>query len=242
MTDQFLLDYLDLLSFLLSGLTADGTIAAEMAVMFNEWYKPDCCLEFPKGGSQAMVNALVRSPSLTPSPSDHSLCRCRAIEKNGGKVLTRSHVEEIQITNNRATGVRLRNGTQIEATKAVVSNASVWDTVKLIAPENLPPDLQQREESTPLNPSFMHLHVGFDATGATHRVRSHDGLSCRFGCGSASHHCQLMASASGLRAERRAGFDSFSCGSLLCASWKTLLAFLPPCNRTILPLGRHQQK
>lgn len=59
-TDQFILDYLDLLSFLLSGLPADGTIAAEMAVMFHEWYKPNCCLEFPKGGSQAMVDTLVR--------------------------------------------------------------------------------------------------------------------------------------------------------------------------------------
>ena len=29
--------------------------------MFAEWYKPNSCLEFPRGGSQAMVNALVRS-------------------------------------------------------------------------------------------------------------------------------------------------------------------------------------
>ena len=42
------------------GLPADGTIAAEVAFMFNEWYKPDACLEFPRGGSQAIVNALVR--------------------------------------------------------------------------------------------------------------------------------------------------------------------------------------
>lgn len=43
-----------------AGLPADGTIAAEVAFMFNEWYKPDACLEFPRGGSQAIVNALVR--------------------------------------------------------------------------------------------------------------------------------------------------------------------------------------
>lgn len=30
------------------------------AYMFNEWYKPDASLEFPVGGSQAMVQALVR--------------------------------------------------------------------------------------------------------------------------------------------------------------------------------------
>lgn len=28
--------------------------------MFNEWYRPNCCLEFPRGGSQAIVQALVR--------------------------------------------------------------------------------------------------------------------------------------------------------------------------------------
>lgn len=28
--------------------------------MFNEWYRPNCTLEFPIGGSQAMVSALVR--------------------------------------------------------------------------------------------------------------------------------------------------------------------------------------
>lgn len=59
-TDPFVLNWLDLLCFLLSGLPANGTIAAEVAFMFNEWYRPDSSLEFPKGGSQAMVNALVR--------------------------------------------------------------------------------------------------------------------------------------------------------------------------------------
>ena len=60
-TDPFVLNWLDLLCFLLSGLPANGTIAAEVAFMFNEWYRPGSALEFPRGGSQAMVNALVRS-------------------------------------------------------------------------------------------------------------------------------------------------------------------------------------
>lgn len=39
-TDPFIRNWLDLLSFLLSGLPADGTIAAEVAFMFNEvgWF------------------------------------------------------------------------------------------------------------------------------------------------------------------------------------------------------------
>ena len=36
-TDPFIRNYLDLLCFLLSGLPADGTIAAEVAFMFNVW-------------------------------------------------------------------------------------------------------------------------------------------------------------------------------------------------------------
>ena len=51
-TDPFVKNWLDLLCFLLSGLPADGTIAAEVAFMFNEWYKPNSVLEFPRGGSQ----------------------------------------------------------------------------------------------------------------------------------------------------------------------------------------------
>ena len=35
--DPFVRNWLDLLSFLLSGLPADGTIAAEVAFMFNQW-------------------------------------------------------------------------------------------------------------------------------------------------------------------------------------------------------------
>eukprot|EP00210_Caulerpa_lentillifera_P005752 g5499.t1 len=146
-SDEFIKDYLDLLSFLLSGLPANGTIAAEMAVMFNEWYKPDCCLEYPRGGSQAVVDTLIKS-----------------IEKNGGRVLVKSHVDEILIQNGVAVGVQLKNGRKIKAKKAVVSNAALQQTAKLIKDENCIKEFQKREEEIPLNPSFMHLHLGFDAT------------------------------------------------------------------------------
>ena len=50
-------------------------------------YQPDCCLEFPRGGSQAMVDALVRG-----------------LEKHGGRLLLRSHVEEITTEGGKAPG------------------------------------------------------------------------------------------------------------------------------------------
>lgn len=53
----------------------------------------------------------------------------RGIEKLGGRVELRSHVEEIVVDEGRAVGVRLRSGEVVRARKAVVSNASIWNTI-----------------------------------------------------------------------------------------------------------------
>lgn len=92
------------------------------------------------------------------------ICVGRGLEKKGGKLLLKSHVEEILIDNGRAVGVRLRGGKTIKAKKAVVSNASSWDTQPLIPEQERKPDFTERLDA-PLNRSFMHLHLGFDATG-----------------------------------------------------------------------------
>ncbi|MEW5301350.1 MAG: hypothetical protein WDW36_004213 [Sanguina aurantia] len=146
--DPFVRNYLDLLCFLLSGLPANGTIAAEVAFMFNQWFEPNCQLEFPVGGSQAMVDAL-----------------CRGTQKHGGRLLLSTHVEQIMISGSgAATGVSLRGGGVIKARKAVVSGASIWDTLRLLPPGSAPPEYAEASEDTPMCPSFMHLHIGFDAT------------------------------------------------------------------------------
>lgn len=57
----------------------------------------------------------------------------RGLKKHGGQLYLNSHVESITLdSSGRATGVQLRGGGTIKARKAVVSNASVWDTVKLL--------------------------------------------------------------------------------------------------------------
>ena len=68
----------------------------QVAFMFNEWYKPHSKLEFPRGGSQAMVDALARG-----------------VSKKGGRLHARSHVDKILLENGRAAGVRLKNGAQV---------------------------------------------------------------------------------------------------------------------------------
>jgi phytoene dehydrogenase-like protein len=145
--DSFLRNWLDLLCFLLSGLPASGTITAEMAFMFADWYRPGVVLDYPLGGSGALVGALVR-----------------AIGKKSGQVLLNAHVEEILVENKQAIGVRLRGGKKIKA-RQVVSNASIWDTLKLLPAAALPEKYRQQRQATPECDSFMHLHLGIDATG-----------------------------------------------------------------------------
>ena len=55
-TDPFIRNYLDLLCFLLSGLPSDGTIAAEVAFMFNV-RGGSCAATFPRDGALARLTA-----------------------------------------------------------------------------------------------------------------------------------------------------------------------------------------
>ena len=145
-TDPFICNWLNLLCFLLSGLPADGTSAAEMAFMFADWYRPGVVLDYPMGGSGALVDALVRG-----------------LKRRGGQLYLKAHVEQVLVENNRAVGVRLRGGKEIRARRAVVSNASVWDTLKLLPVGAVPPSFRSKRQATPACESFMHLHLGIDA-------------------------------------------------------------------------------
>ncbi|XP_010681073.2 prolycopene isomerase, chloroplastic [Beta vulgaris subsp. vulgaris] len=154
--DPFVRNWVDLLAFLLAGVKSNGILSAEMIYMFAEWYKPGCVLEYPMHGSGAVVEALIRG-----------------IQKFGGRISLRSHVENIIVENGRAVGVRLRSGQFVRAKKAVVSNASMWDTLSLLPLESLPKTYQERIRSTPQCESFMHLHLGFDAEGSREDLDIH---------------------------------------------------------------------
>ncbi len=56
----------------------------------------------------------------------------RGLEKFGGKLQLNAHVDEILVKDGRAVGVRLKNGKIVNAKKAVVSNATPFDTVKML--------------------------------------------------------------------------------------------------------------
>jgi phytoene dehydrogenase-like protein len=120
-------------------------------------------------------------------------CLVDALVKYGGEIKLGAHVEEILINGDdndkdepsRAHGVRVRykSGKRgvVRAKQAVVSNASAWDTEELLGPKT-----KQKEEKEEKGkqtteeerksrwqkeradfercPSFMHLHLGIDAS------------------------------------------------------------------------------
>ena len=71
---------------------------AVMAYMLADWYRPGVTLDFPKGGSGAIVDALVRG-----------------VEKYGGKVCVNCHVDDILVKDGRAVGVTLSDGRVVHA-------------------------------------------------------------------------------------------------------------------------------
>jgi phytoene dehydrogenase-like protein len=155
-TDPFIQNWLNLLCFLLSGLPASDTSAAEVAFMFADWYRPHVVLDYPVGGSAALVNALVNG-----------------LQRHGGELLLNAHVDQIQVQDQRAMGVQLRNGKMITAKRAVVCNASVWDTLKLLPDGAVPAAFRRQRQATPECDSFMHLHLGIDAAGLRSDLACH---------------------------------------------------------------------
>ncbi len=145
--DPFIRNWMDLLCFLLCGLPASDTSAAEVAFMFAEWYRPGVTLDYPVGGSGAIVDALVRG-----------------IQKYGGTVRLNAHVDQVLVERNRAAGVRLRSGEELRA-QTVISNASIWDTLSLLPEGALPASFVRDRQQTPQCHSFMHLHLGIDGAG-----------------------------------------------------------------------------
>jgi phytoene dehydrogenase-like protein len=141
------------------------------------------------GGSEGIVSALVRG-----------------LEKHGGRLLLRSHVDSVVVEGGRAAGALLRpragattSGSDsdaegppappprrevVRARMGVISNASVWDTARLLPPGAVPAEWRARSEATPQTGSFMHLHLGIDAAGLPDDLECHHlwvlllGLGC----------------------------------------------------------------
>lgn len=154
--DEFVRRLLDVECFLLSGLKAEKTITAEIAFMVGEREKKDA-MEYPIGGAKAIINALVHG-----------------IEKRGGEVRCRSHVDKILIENGTAVGVQMRKGGERIYGKHVFSNASLWDTVEHLLPKDaVSQRYRQQAMGTPVVESFMHAHLAIPSDGLPHDLIGH---------------------------------------------------------------------
>ncbi|MGB5960388.1 MAG: NAD(P)/FAD-dependent oxidoreductase [Coleofasciculaceae cyanobacterium] len=172
--DPWVRRLIDLECFLLSGLKASGTIAPEVAFMLGE--RTRAGVEYPVGGSGAIVDALVRG-----------------LKRWGGELRLNFHVEQILVESGKAVGVRLQNGEVIKA-PIVISNATIWDTfggahsltfggahsrAPLLRQEDLPENYRKSALEMPAVDSFMHLHLGIRKEGLEqltgHHVVVHDG-------------------------------------------------------------------
>lgn len=84
----------------------------------------------------------------------------RALMKEGGDFFVLSEVEKILIKNGRATGIRLANGTEIEAKKMVVCDSNVYQVVnRFIGHENTPPEIVEKVKKVHSDMGAWWFHV-----------------------------------------------------------------------------------
>jgi beta-carotene ketolase (CrtO type) len=87
-----------------------------------------------KGGSQSVTNALQK-----------------AFTEMGGEFSIRSEVVKLLIENDKAKGIRLKDGTEIEAKSLVVSDLSALQTIQLIGEEHLESKIIKRVKNIRYN-------------------------------------------------------------------------------------------
>mmetsp|Transcript_6718 Transcript_6718/g.16011 ORF Transcript_6718/g.16011 Transcript_6718/m.16011 type:complete len:676 (+) Transcript_6718:33-2060(+) len=150
-TVPFLRNFIDTMC-IFCGFPAKGAMTAHMLYILERFFEEGAAYSVPLGGTIEIANTLVRG-----------------LEKNGGKLTTNAHVDHIIVEDGRATGVVLKNGKKITAKQAVVSNATPFDTVKMLnlGKQELPEGVQVWKDSLgklPRHGAILHLFLAIDAT------------------------------------------------------------------------------
>eukprot|EP00636_Phaeomonas_parva_P017454 CAMPEP_0118854550 /NCGR_PEP_ID=MMETSP1163-20130328/2715_1 /TAXON_ID=124430 /ORGANISM="Phaeomonas parva, Strain CCMP2877" /LENGTH=594 /DNA_ID=CAMNT_0006787291 /DNA_START=27 /DNA_END=1812 /DNA_ORIENTATION=- len=168
----FLWNFLDLLSFALSGQPAEGTLGAATAYTMGDLFKDDALIDYPIGGGASVVDALVRGIRKHPGCGVTLKRRVSRISlddagrANGIVVApknSRPLIDELASMGEKAKTATEEDGAVfIKANRCVLSNADIWATTKLL-PGN--EGAAKIAGETPKTPSFVHLHLGIDATG-----------------------------------------------------------------------------
>jgi phytoene dehydrogenase-like protein len=174
MDDIFVRKWFDYLSFALSGVDAAHTQAAPIAFMMNELHKKGAVLDYPMGGMDSIVQALVSG-----------------MEKHGGELRLNSRVERMLLEDGdsgkeaKCTGVVLTDGRVIKARKGVVCNAPLWNMARILQDSvtveqdkgshvaTAVNDIRKRADDMHMTGSFMHLHIGIPKDGLPDDLECH---------------------------------------------------------------------
>jgi phytoene dehydrogenase-like protein len=97
----------------------------------------------------------------------HSIAQVlqRAYVYNGGQIRAVHHVEKILIEHGRAVGVRLRDGREWRANRAVVSNVDPYSTfIDMVGTEKLPPAFAEKINGIEVDEfSYFQIHLALKA-------------------------------------------------------------------------------
>ena len=114
-----------------------------------------------KGGSQAVADALQS-----------------AFTELGGEIFCRSEVVKLLLEDGKARGIRLKNGTEIEAGNLVVSDLSALQSIRLIGEDHLDPKIVRRVRNIRYD-----RHNIFWAVVAMHELPRYKAASFNPDCG-----------------------------------------------------------
>lgn len=149
-TVPFVRNFIDCMC-IFCGFPAKGAMTAHILYILERFFEESAAFSVPIGGTSQLGETLQRG-----------------LEKFGGKLQLNAHVDEIIVENGRATGVRLKNGQVVTARKAVVSNATPFDTVKMMPKKDDEPKklTKWRDDmgTLPRHGAISHLFLGVDAT------------------------------------------------------------------------------
>ncbi len=104
----------------------------------------------PDGQGQGMLAILLLSLCLTGSDAlpggSHGVVHAqqKVILQNGGKIFANSEVTKVIVENGRAKGIRLADGTEIEAKKAIVFGLTPFALIKLVGEEYFREEVKRR--------------------------------------------------------------------------------------------------
>ncbi len=139
-SDEELLNFIDMEAYSWAVQNAVSTPLVNAGICLADRHHGG--IHYPVGGSGAIPAGL-----------------CEGINKFGGVVEFGCDVEEILLKNGRAEGVRLSNG-EIYTAKAVISNATVWDTFNRLVKDSR---YSVAEDKFMRAPSWFQLFLGVDS-------------------------------------------------------------------------------